>query len=63
MEVLNGYDWRGAIQSVVLMDNFYQNAMKNDCPYLIEGQDLKKVWDNDLDQMYSAEICYEVENL
>ena len=59
-QVLNGYDWRGAIQSVVLMDNFYHNAIKNDCPYLIEGQDLKKVWDNDLDQMCSAEICYEV---
>jgi len=59
-KVLAGFDWKGAIQMVVLLDNFYDIAKKNECPVLPEGSQLKAVWDTEINNMYSSEICYEV---
>lgn len=58
-KVMDGFDWQGSIKSVVLMDKFYSLSKQTGCPTLHEGDVLKNIWDNDLDQMYSAEINYE----
>ena len=58
-DILCGFDWGGAIQCVVLMDEFYKIAKKNFCPVLEEGNNLLEVWDNDLNQMKNGEVNYE----
>ena len=57
--ILNDFDFRSGIQSVVLFGKFYEKAIQHKCPVLENGGDLSTLWDNDLNNFYYSEIQYE----
>lgn len=55
--ILSLYDKNGAIQSVILFDNFYTATKeKNRLP---NGGSLREIWDKDLETFYNSEVTYE----
>lgn len=55
--ILSLYDKNGAIQTVILFDNFYEKA--NDKDRLAEGASLREIWDKDLETFFQSEVTYE----
>lgn len=58
--VLNDFDFRSGIQSVVLFGKFYEKAIQHKCPVLENGGELSTLWDEDFNNFYYSEIQYEV---
>ena len=55
--ILSLYDKNGAIQSVILFDNFYTSTKEKD--RLTNGASLREIWDHDLETFYKSEVNYE----